>query len=238
MATLLLAALAGVLASLSPCVLPILPLVLAGAAARHRAGPAALALGLAVSFAGVGVVLGLAGQALGFDPELLRLAAALVMLLAGAALLAAGLATRFATAAEGLLAPVANYAQRMSAEGLSGQFTLGLVLGLAWAPCTGPVLGGAVALAAQAATAPRAAATMLSFALGAALPLLALGYAARGAVPRLRRGLAGAGNWARPAMGGALVLFGVLVLSGLDKWVEAAATAALPESWLDLVTRF
>jgi cytochrome c biogenesis protein CcdA len=238
MATLLLAALAGVLASLSPCVLPILPLVLAGAASRHRAGPAALALGLAVSFAGVGVALGLAGQALGFAPELLRTGAALVMLLAGAALLASGLATRFAGAAEALLAPVMRHAQAMAAEGLSGQFALGLVLGLAWAPCTGPVLGGAVALAAQAETAPRAAATMLSFALGASLPLLALGYAARGAVPRLRRGLGAAAEWARPAMGGALVLFGALVLSGLDKRLEAAATAALPEAWLDLITRF
>ena len=61
MAALLLAGLAGLLASLYPCVLPILPIVLAAAGAEHRFGPLALAGGLALSFAGAGMVLGLAG---------------------------------------------------------------------------------------------------------------------------------------------------------------------------------
>jgi len=112
------------------------------------------------------------------------------------------------------------------------------VLGLAWAPCTGPALGAAVALSAQAATAPRAAATMLVFALGAALPLLVLGYAARGAAPGLRKRMGAAGGAARPVLGGALALFGVLVLTGLDKRIEAVATAALPDAWVDLIVRF
>ncbi|WP_372491097.1 hypothetical protein, partial [Falsiroseomonas oryziterrae] len=73
---------------------------------------------------------------------------------------------------------------------------------------------------------------------GAAVPLLALGYAARGAVPALRRWLGAAGGTARPLLGGALALFGLLVLTGLDKRVEAMATAALPDAWAELVVRF
>jgi len=234
----LLAGLAGMLASLSPCVLPILPIVLAAAASEHRLGPLALASGLAVSFAAAGTLLGLAGFALGLDADLLRLGAAVLMLAAGLLLLASGLAARLSAAAEGALRPVMALASRMSARGLGGQFALGAVLGLAWAPCTGPALGAAVALSAQAATAPWAAATMLAFALGAALPLLALGYAARGALPGMRRRLGGAAGALRPALGGALVLFGVLVLSGFDKRLEAAATAALPEAWVSLIVRF
>lgn len=238
MVSLLLAGLAGILASLSPCVLPILPVVLAAAGSEHRLGPLALALGLAVSFAGAGMVLGLAGFALGLDAELLRVGAALLMLLAGAALLASGLATRFSAAAEHALQPVTAFAARMSARGAGGQFALGAVLGLAWAPCTGPALGAAIALSAQAATAGTAAATMLVFALGASMPLLALGYAARGAVPVMRRRLGTAGGVARPVMGGALALFGLLVLTGLDKRIEAAATEALPQAWVELIVRF
>ncbi|MBX9700918.1 MAG: hypothetical protein K2X74_15880, partial [Acetobacteraceae bacterium] len=96
----------------------------------------------------------------------------------------------------------------------------------------------AVALAAQAETAPRAAATMMAFAVGASVPLLVIGYAARGAVPGLRRGMAGAGARLRPLLGGALALFGLLVLTGLDKAMEAWVTARLPEGWLNLIVRF
>jgi hypothetical protein len=65
-----------------------------------------------------------------------------------------------------------------------------------------------------------------------------MGYAARGTVPALRRRLGAAGGAARPMLGGALALFGVLVLSGLDKRIEAVATAALPEAWANLIVRF
>jgi cytochrome c biogenesis protein CcdA len=236
--SLLLAGLAGVLASLSPCVLPILPIVLAAAGAESRFGPLALAGGLELSFAAAGSLLGLAGFALGLDAEVLRIGAAVLMLAAGVALLAAGVAARLSAAAEHALQPVTAFAARMSARGTSGQFALGAVLGLAWAPCTGPALGAAVALSAQAATAPQAAVTMFAFALGAALPLLALGYAARGAVPALRKRMGAAGGIARPLLGGALALFGVLVLTGLDKRIEAVATAALPEAWVELIVRF
>lgn len=238
MLSLLLAGLAGMLASLSPCVLPILPIILAAAGAEHRLGPLALAGGLALSFAGAGLVLGLAGFALGLDGDVLRVAAALLMLLAGLLLLISGLAARFSAAAERMLQPVNAMAARMTARGPGGQFALGAVLGLAWAPCTGPALGAAVALSAQAATAPQAGLVMLVFALGAALPLVVLGYAARGAVPALKRRLGGVGGAMRPVLGGALALFGALVLSGLDKRIEAVVTAALPQGWVDLIVRF
>jgi len=98
MGTLLLAGLAGMLATLSPCVLPLLPVVLGAAAAEHRFAPPALAGGLVLGFAGLGVALGLAATAIWLDPEILRIAAALMLVAAGLALLVAGLATRLAAA--------------------------------------------------------------------------------------------------------------------------------------------
>lgn len=148
MMSLLLAGLAGLLASLSPCVLPILPIVLASAGAEHHLGPLALALGLALSFAAAGIMLGVAGFAIGLDGNVLRMRAALLMLAAGVLLLASGLAGRCSAAAEHPLQIVTRPASRMAARGLRGQFALGAVLGLAWAPCTGPSLGAALALSA------------------------------------------------------------------------------------------
>jgi cytochrome c-type biogenesis protein len=238
MAALMLAGLAGMLATLSPCVLPLLPIVLGAAAAEHRFAPVALAGGLVLGFAGLGVALGLLAASIGLDAELLRLGAAALLVAAGLALLLAGFAARLTMAGEALTAPLARLAQRMPARGLGGQFTLGLVLGLAWAPCTGPALGAALGLAAQAGTATQAATVMAVFALGAAIPLLALGLAARSAMPAIRRRLAAAGGWGRPAAGAVLGLVGLAMLTGLDRRAEAVLTAALPDGWVALITRF
>ncbi|HEV7263301.1 MAG TPA: hypothetical protein VGN83_00030 [Falsiroseomonas sp.] len=61
---------------------------------------------------------------------------------------------------------------------------------------------------------------------------------ARGAVPVMRRRLGHAGGVARPVLGGALALFGLLVLTGLDKRIETVATEALPQVWVELIVRF
>ena len=110
----------------------------------------------------------------------------------------AGLATHLNVAGEVLIAPITQFASRMPARGLGGQFALGALLGVAWAPCTGPALGAALGLAAQTGTATQAAFVKAAFALGAALPLLALSLAARSAMPTLRRRLAKTGGWGKP----------------------------------------
>jgi len=238
MGSLLLAGLAGMLATLSPCVLPLLPIVLGSAAAEHRLAPVALAGGLVIGFAALGVALGLLAASLGLDPDILRIGAALLMVAAGLALLVSALAARVTAAGEQLMAPVMRLAHGMEARGLAGQFGLGLLLGVAWAPCTGPALGAALGLAAQSGTAGGAALTMGAFALGAALPLLALAFAARSAMPAIRRRLAGVGGWGRPAAGALVLLVGLAMLTGLDRQAEAVLTAALPDAWVTLITRF
>jgi cytochrome c biogenesis protein CcdA len=82
-ATLALAFVAGVLSTLSPCVLPILPIVLGAAASQHRLGPAALAAGLAVSFAVIGLFAATVGYSIGLDTDLFREVSAALMIAAG-----------------------------------------------------------------------------------------------------------------------------------------------------------
>ena len=85
--TLGLAFLAGVLSILSPCVLPLLPMVLGGAVSEHKFGPVALAAGLALSFTAIGIFVALIGFALGLDASVFRVAAAVLMITLGALLL-------------------------------------------------------------------------------------------------------------------------------------------------------
>lgn len=232
-----LAVLAGVLTTLSPCVLPILPMIVGAALAEDRAAPLALAAGMAVSFAAIGVAIATVGFALGLDAGLVRSAGAAVMAALGVILLSPALQTRLAAAGSGVLAPATDVLASGRFAGARGQFGLGLLLGVVWSPCVGPTLGGALALAGVAGNAGSAAATMTLFALGAALPLLAIAYGARQALLRRRIQVAALSAYGRAIMGVTLLGFGILVLSGADKWVEAYLTERMPDWLLVLVTR-
>src|SRR5262245_50104628 len=105
-ATLGLALLAGVLSTLSPCVLPLLPIILGTAASEHRLGPFALAGGLALSFVVIGMFVATVGFAIGLDAGVFRLMAAAIMIVIGLVLLVPKLQEQFATAA----GPAANWA--------------------------------------------------------------------------------------------------------------------------------
>lgn len=229
---------AGALSTLSPCVLPLLPIVVAAALDRHPLGPLALAGGLAASFAAMGVLLATVGLAIGLDVDTVRYGGAVLMLAFGVVLMSGALQMRFAAAATGLVQPLNTVAGRLEPGGLAGQLGLGALLGLVWAPCTGPLLGAALTFASRGESAGHAATVMVLFAIGAVLPLLALAYLARSAMPRLKTRLAAVGRRGKTVLGLALLAFGGLVLSGLDKRLEAAALEALPDGWVALLTRF
>lgn len=235
MGTLVLAFAAGALSTLSPCVLPILPIVLAGATAESRLGLPALVAGLALSFAGLGLFLATAGFALGIDPRLFRYASALLLLGFGTVLLIPQLQTQFAA----LATPVGNLVQARfggrPTEGAAGQFGLGLILGAVWSPCAGPTLGAASTLAARGENFGEVAMTMLLFGSGAGVPLLALGMLSRQRLLEWRGRLAKGGNASKAILGGALFAIGFAVLTGIDKQLEAVLVDLSPD-WLTALT--
>jgi cytochrome c biogenesis protein CcdA len=226
---------AGALSTLSPCVLPLLPIILFGALEQHVWGPVALAAGLSAAFASVGIFLASVGFGIGIDPSTFRLGVAAFMLIIGIVLLVPALQARFALVA----APVASgghvLIDRLRPTGIVGQFALGVLLGAIWSPCSGPTLGAAIGLAAQSETAGRAAIVMATFSLGAATPILALAYGSRQAIFARRDLLARLSRIAKPLTGVALVGVGAFVLTGFDKIVEASLTSAMPD-WLVTVT--
>lgn len=233
-----LAAVAGVLSVLSPCVLPLLPLVFAAAAAEHRLGPLALAGGLALSFTAIGLFVAMVGFSVGLDSDFFRFVAAILFVVVGAVLVLPGLQTRLATAA----GPVSAWSERrfggLSTAGAGGQFALGLLLGAVWIPCVGPTIGAASLLAAQGRDLGAVALTMLAFGLGAALPLVLVGMLSRAALLAWRDRLAGAGKGIKIGLGAVLIVFGAAILSGYDHVIETALVQASPDWLTALTTRF
>jgi cytochrome c biogenesis protein CcdA len=236
--TLGLAFVAGTLSVLSPCVLPLLPIVLGTAASEHRLGPAALAAGLAVSFTAIGLFVATIGFAMGLDTGVFRTVSAILLIAVGVVLLVPKLQEQFALAA----GPVSNwaggYADNFTPGSLLGQFGLGLLLGAVWSPCVGPTLGAASVLAAKGEDLGQVTLTMLAFGIGAALPLMLLGLLSREAMMRWRGRMMEAGKGGKMLLGALLVTIGVIVATGLDKRLEAILVDVSP-SWLtELTTRF
>lgn len=233
-----LAFLAGLFSTLSPCVLPLLPIILGAAGSEHKLGPAALALGVASSFVAIGLFLALLGFGAGIDGDSLRFGAALLMVALGVLLAAPALQVRIAAAG----GPLADWIERrfsgFSTHGLRGQLALGLLLGAVWSPCAGPTLGAASLLAAQGQNLGQVGLVMAFFGLGAGLPLVALGAVSRSVSMRLRNSLLVGGKWGKGALGAALASIGLLIATGLDKPLETALVSASPEWLTGLTTRF
>jgi len=233
-----LALVAGLLSVLSPCVLPLLPLVFGAAASESRAGPLALAAGVALSFTVVGLFVATVGFAVGLDGGAFRIAAAALMIGVGALLLAPAAQARLAIAGGPVTAWANARIDGMTSQGAVGQFGVGLLLGMAWSPCVGPTLGAASVLAAQGSSLGEVGLTMLAFGIGAAAPLAAIGLASRQALARLRGALADGGKRAKGALGVVLAALGLLIVTGFDRRVETAFVDASPRWLTELTTRF
>jgi len=226
---------AGGLSTLSPCVLPLIPILLGTAVAVHRLGPLALATGLMLSFTLVGVVVASMGAAIGVDQGTFRDIAAAILIVFGVILLSVRLQARMAFATSGLSGAGNALLSRVSTDGLHGQFVLGLLLGLVWSPCVGPTLGAAVTLASQGQNLVQVTLVMALFGLGAGLPLMLLGMASREAMLRLRGRMMAAGQLGKQLLGGIMLALGTLILSGADREFEAWTLQAAPE-WLVRLT--
>jgi cytochrome c-type biogenesis protein len=236
--TLGLAGLAGLLTVLNPCVLPLLPMVLGAATAKSRVGLFALAAGMALTFTITGTSLAASGQLLGLEGDLLRLLAAALMISIGLLLLSARLQERFALAA----GPVANFGHvaisKLNPDATRSQFAVGALLGLVWTPCVGPTLGAAIALASMGEALSQVALVMAVFALAAVAPLVAVGLASRAGFVRRRESALQVGAAGKVLMGWGLLVIGLLVLSGGDKWLETLLLDHAPDWLITLTTRF
>ncbi|MBT0957623.1 cytochrome c biogenesis protein CcdA [Alphaproteobacteria bacterium KMM 3653] len=222
---------AGLLTLINPCVLPILPIVLATALQASRWGPVAVAAGMSLSFVVLGLGVAAAGHLLGIDEGMIAQGAAVLMIGFGLVFLVPRFSAAFSTATAGVAAGADAGFDRIDQSGARGQFLGGMLLGAVWSPCIGPTLGGAIGLASQGQSLFWAGAIMASFAMGVSAVILALGYGTRGIIQRrqaLMRRIAAA---SRPIMGVVFVAVGLAILFRLHHMIEGWAVQNLP-SWL------
>jgi cytochrome c biogenesis protein CcdA len=231
--------LAGMLTALSPCVLPLLPIVVGGAIERHRAAPLLMGLGMTTAFACGGFLLGAVGAAIELDALWMHRLAAFGLILFGLALLFEPLTRLVAR----LVQPLAITADLMAEEIEQKRsplmvFLFGGLLGLAWSPCAGPMLASSLALVASGRDAALGAFLLGLFGLGAATPMVMAAYASRAGFRRLR--FWALRNERRLRIDFALlaIISGFILASGLDKAIATQVIAFLPEGWLELITRY
>lgn len=231
MITLLLSYGAGLLTLINPCVLPILPIVLAGALQSSPRGPLLMAAGMSLSFVAFGVLVTGFGQAVGLDEQRLSTIGAVVMIAFGLVLLVPRLSAGFSTVTAGVAAGADRGIDRLQGGGEARLFLTGALLGVVWSPCIGPTLGGAIALASQGQDLLWAATIMAAFAAGVSTLILALGYGARRALMGRLHRLA---ERSRPLLGAVFAAVGLGILFNVHHMIEAWALQVLPAWLIDL----
>ncbi|MEN8891466.1 cytochrome c biogenesis CcdA family protein [Planktotalea arctica] len=214
---------AGLLTLINPCVLPVLPIVLATALQASRWGPLALAAGMSLSFVVLGVAVTAFGRAVGLNADSIAQAGAVLMVLFGIVLLVPRASAVFSTATAGVAARADSGIDEIDTGSVSGQFVGGMLLGAVWSPCVGPTLGGAISLASQGESLLRATFIMIFFALGVSSIILALGYGARSALQKRQAAMRRLAASARPLLGAIFIAVGLMLFF---KWHYVI------ESWL------
>lgn len=197
------ALIAGMVSIASPCVLPVVPIIITGTEQDHRYRPLLIVLGLSTSFVLMGVITTLfAGAVAGIMP-LVEKIAGVVILLFGLLLLAdVNLFKRFT---------LFSNLQTGSGGRWSG-LIMGLTLGLVWIPCVGPMLSGVLALVATDGRLSTGLLLLLCYSLGFALPMLLLGYASQRVRQNVKRVNAHP-LIIRLVSGSILIAFGVYILT-------------------------
>jgi cytochrome c biogenesis protein CcdA len=229
---------AGSLTTLSPCVFPMLPLVVGGAMQSNRLAPVAMGAGMVVSFSLIGLLLGVLGPLLGIDSESVRQFGGVMLVAFSAVMLVPWLDARFSAWMSPIAASANAASTGLDEKSLLGALLLGALLGLVWSPCSGPLLGTALTLVASEGGAVRGAAILGIFGIGAAVPLVAVAYASRGGFTRFRDVVQGRIGIIKKAFGILIGLTGLAILSGGDKMLETWVLDRLPEGWIRLTTLF
>jgi cytochrome c biogenesis protein CcdA/thiol-disulfide isomerase/thioredoxin len=214
------AILAGAGTALSPCVLPVLPALLASGGVGGRRRPLGIVLGLSITFtvAIVGVSQVVDGVGLGSDP--LRDVAIVVLLVFGLTLLLPNLAARI----EAPLSRLARLGPRSRGDGFRSGLLVGGALGFVYTPCASPILAAVISVSAATG---KTIVIALAYAFGSALVLLALTLGGRRLFDRVRA--AGQGPMLQRVMGTIMILTALAISTNLDVNFDQFVAQHIPD---------
>jgi cytochrome c biogenesis protein CcdA/thiol-disulfide isomerase/thioredoxin len=225
----------GIITILSPCILPVLPIVLSGGTTGGRARPFGVIAGFVVSFAVFTLTLSALVRALGIPADALRIAAVVLIIAFGLVMLVPKLREGFELMVSRLAsrrrsAPPAgpgSEAPRSGWAGFWGGSLVGLSLGLIWTPCVGPIMASVISLALTQRIDGGAVYITLAYTVGTSIPMLGVMFGGRtllNKVPALSRNAVNI----QKAFGVLMILVGVAIGLGWDRRFQAWVLAALP----------
>ncbi len=230
MLNLVLALLAGVVTIAAPCTLPMLPILLGASVGQtSKARPAMIALGFVMSFSMVALALSAITRVFDFDPNALRTGAAIL-------LLAFGLLMVWPAPFEFLAARLGGFSgssTSLPSHGVIGGFVLGTTLGVVWTPCAGPVLGSILTIVATSKDAAWTSLQLVVYAIGAAIPMLAIAYGGQAVTTRIRR-IARVAPRLQQGFGFVVIAFAIASYFQYDTLIVAWLTSFYPNGQIGL----
>lgn len=213
-----LAFLEGLALIVSPCILPVLPLVLATSAGGGKRRPYGIIIGFVLAFTLFALAARQLVSLLGLDLDLVKNASLVLLALMGLVLLSSRLSEKFGALTQGL-ANLGNDLAATKGEGLLGGIAIGALIGLVWTPCAGPILAAVLVQVIRQQTDLAGNLVILSFGIGAGVPMLIIALTGRKLMGKL-------GFFARHAEA-VRKAFGVLILLSVAYIASGADIEAL-----------
>jgi cytochrome c biogenesis protein CcdA len=193
----------------------------------------------------LGAITGFIEPLFGVEPAEFKIVGAWMMVVSGLALLAPHFFSGAGRFYSGVMARLTQSSQSLSFESPIACLILGAMLSLIWAPCAGPMLASALTMLTAGVMGTDQASSLSSilqgsvllgvYGMGAAAPLVILAYVTRAGFARWRQTLLTAQGLLTKTLGFLLLIFGLLVLTGLMNRIEIFLLSLLPESWLGFV---
>jgi cytochrome c biogenesis protein CcdA len=230
---LVLALAAGMVTVAAPCTLPMLPILLGASVGQTgSARPALIALGFVLSFSTIALFLSAVTRVFDFDPEALRSAAAFLLLGFGLLMIWPALFERLSVRVSGLFNGKPGV-MGGSHQGNIGGFVLGTTLGVVWTPCAGPVLGSILTVIATSKDTRWASALLVLYAIGAAVPMLAISYGGQAMTTRVR-GIARISPRLQQGFGFVVIAFAIASYFQYDTLIVSWLTSFYPNGQIGL----
>ena len=178
---------AGLLTAAAPCILPLLPVLLgASIGQQDRRRPLFLVAGFILTFSGFAILFGSFSTLLGLSHDTLRKISVILLGSFGILLLWPRPYERLTARLSGLLSFADGVVSRAGSDNAGG-FVIGLALGVLWTPCAGPALGAILTLIATSENLARAALLLVTYAVGASIPILLIAYGGQYATTQVRK---------------------------------------------------
>ncbi len=186
MLQILLALIAGILTIAAPCILLPLPILLGSSVGqKSKTRPLFITLGFVITFAILGIALNFLVQNLGLNPNTLRTVAVVLLALFAVFMIWPTPFEKLTQHMSGLINRAAKTGQA-AGTGNAGGFVMGVVIGVIWAPCAGPILGSILTLIAQESNTIKALGLLVAYAIGAGIPMLLIAYGGQAITGKIR----------------------------------------------------